>query len=125
MATISRLLKQLAKSLEIPIICLAQLNREVEKRKVKRPQLADLRESGAIEQDADIVLMLWRPSFYEMTGESADQLGGEQPTGWNDPTYAEVVVAKNRGGTVGIAKLSWDGETTTFRDPPIMAGGAF
>ncbi|MCC7423589.1 MAG: replicative DNA helicase [Planctomycetaceae bacterium] len=124
-ATISRSLKQLAKSLQIPVLCLAQLNREVEKRKIKRPQLADLRESGSLEQDTDQVWFVWRPNFYVQTGEGADQIEGEVIEGANNPRHAEVIVAKNRGGRVGISALDWDDATTTFRDRSVYAGNNF
>lgn len=89
---ISRGLKLLAKEFHVPIICCAQLNRAVESRQDKRPNLSDLRDSGAIEQDADIVLMLYREDYY----------GG----GMSDST-AEVIVAKNRHGALGTAKVGW------------------
>lgn len=98
-------LKQLAKELKIPIVILAQLNRGVENREDKRPRLMDLRESGSIEQDADAVMFTHRESYYRTD---------------SDPNEAELVCAKQRGGTLGIVKLRWDGRTTTFRDP-VMA----
>lgn len=99
-ATISRRLKGLAKELEIPVIVLAQINRAVETRTVKKPQLSDLRESGAIEQDADKVLFLYREDYYSPG---------------NKPGIAEVIVAKNRNGKThpGI-ELGWIESRTTF-----------
>jgi replicative DNA helicase len=91
-------LKSLAKELNIPIIALSQLNREVEKRKGGKPMLSDLRESGSIEQDADIVMLLHR----EKKADSEE---------------ADVFIAKNRGGVANtVVKLWWNGDTTTFSD---------
>lgn len=89
-ASITKRLKSLAKSLEIPVVVLAQLNRGVEAREDKRPRLADLRESGAIEQDADMVLFIHRPDQYNPQDR---------------PGEAEIIVAKNRDGRTGIANL--------------------
>lgn len=99
-ATISRRLKGLAKELQIPVIVLAQINRAVETRTVKKPQLSDLRESGAIEQDSDKVLFLYREDYYSPG---------------NKPGIAEVIVAKNRNGKThpGI-ELGWIESRTTF-----------
>lgn len=93
-------LKALAKSLQIPVICLAQLNRQVEGRGDKRPVLSDLRESGSLEQDADIVLMLYRESYYK-----AGQPGGK----------SEVLVRKHRNGSCGTVRLVFDDQYATFR----------
>ncbi len=82
-AKISRRLKSLARELHVPIVALSQLNRAVESREDKRPRMADLRESGAIEQDADIVLLLHRPDYYDANDQ---------------PGIAEFIVAKNRNG---------------------------
>lgn len=97
----SRAIKALAKELAVPIIVLAQLNRGIESREDKRPRLADLRESGAIEQDADLVMFLNRPEFYD-----PDDRRGE----------ADLVVAKNRGGKIGTVVLGWKAESTMFVD---------
>lgn len=94
-AEISRALKLLAKDRHVPVIILSQLNREVEKRTNGRPQLSDLRDSGAIEQDADMVIFIHRK--------------GEDPMG-------ELIIAKHRGGKTGTIPVRWDGDVTTFRE---------
>jgi replicative DNA helicase len=95
---ISRDLKSLAKELQVPIIALSQLSREVEKRKEgnKMPQLSDLRESGAIEQDADLVMFLYRPEYYEVT---TDEFGE------NNKGETHVKIAKHRNGSLETVKL--------------------
>jgi len=100
-AQITRRLKFLAKELSVPVVALAQLNRGVELREDKRPKLADLRESGAIEQDADIVMFLHRPEMYN----PEDQ-----------PGEAEVIVAKHRNGPTGIVKLTFEKQYLRFQD---------
>lgn len=99
-ADIARGLKSLAKDLNVPIICLAQLNRAIESRTVKRPLLSDLRESGSIEQDADNVLFIHRPAYYN-----------EKEADFND---AEIIIAKQRNGGTGIVHLFWNPEITEF-----------
>ncbi len=99
---ITRQLKLMAKELKIPIILLSQLNRSVESRTDKHPQLADLRESGSIEQDADVILFLYREGYYNK--ELSDQ------------STSECIIAKNRHGETGTVKLAFVGEYTLFRD---------
>ncbi len=106
-STISRSLKAIAKELNIPILALSQLNRSVESREGKRPQLSDLRESGAIEQDADIVTFIHRPEYYGMTeDESGNSLIG----------VAEIIIAKHRNGATGDIHLSFKKELAKFTD---------
>ena len=97
---ISRSLKILAKELDIPVIALSQLSRGAEKRDDKRPMLSDLRESGAIEQDADIVMFLYRDDYYNDDSEKKN--------------IAEVILAKHRGGSTGTVELLWLGNYTKF-----------
>ena len=97
---ISRMLKIMAKELNVPVICLSQLSRANEARQNKRPMLSDLRESGAIEQDADIVLALYRDGYYNKECEN--------------PNLAEAIILKNRHGETGTLELMWLPEYTTF-----------
>lgn len=104
---ISRSLKAIAKELNIPIMALSQLNRSVESREGKRPQLSDLRESGAIEQDADLVLFIHRPEYYGITeDDSGNSLLG----------VAEIIIAKHRNGATGDVHLSFKKELAKFSD---------
>jgi len=104
---ITRSLKIMAKELKVPVITCAQLSRGTEtKGKSHRPALSDLRDSGSIEQDADIVLFLYRDTYYD--SEKAD--GDDR----SDPTKAECIVAKNRHGEIGTVDLHWDGQYTRF-----------
>lgn len=106
-ATLSRQMKRLARALSIPVVVLSQLNRQIEQRANKRPQLSDLRESGAIEQDADIALLLWRPGYYNPDG---------------DQTEAELIVAKHRNGPTGLVELEWQAASARFVDKPPTRG---
>ena len=105
-AEISRALKIMAKELSVPIICCAQLSRGPESRTDKKPMLSDLRDSGAIEQDADVVIFLYRNEYYK-----TDAAPGED----NDGNIAEVIIAKNRHGSTGTVKMGWIGQYTKFR----------
>ncbi|MCH4147523.1 MAG: replicative DNA helicase [Prevotella sp.] len=110
-STISRSLKGLAKELNIPILALSQLNRTVENREGpegKRPQLSDLRESGAIEQDADMVILVHRPEYYKIY----DDGNGHDVRG-----MAQIIIAKHRKGATGDVLLSFKGEFTRFANP--------
>ncbi len=109
---ISRNLKVMAKDFGIPIVCCAQLNRGTESRPGagKRPTLADLRDSGSIEQDADIVLFLYRDEYYKDISGAQDDEGAAESA-----NTAEVIVAKNRHGSVGNVKMGWIGQFTKFR----------
>ncbi len=112
-AKISRRLKQLARELDIPVIALSQLNRAVENREDRRPRMADLRESGAIEQDADLVLLLHRPEYYDPNDQ---------------PGVAELIIAKNRSGATETIKLQFTKNLTRFSNLDTAhdaLGGAF
>jgi replicative DNA helicase len=102
-AEISRNLKLLARELDVPVMTLSQLSREVEKRSDKEPVLSDLRESGAIEQDADIVAFIHRPGYYDRENEAIKNL-------------AEIIIAKQRNGPVGKVKLTFIDQHTRFED---------
>jgi replicative DNA helicase len=113
-STISRSLKAIAKELNIPILALSQLNRSVESREGKRPQLSDLRESGAIEQDADIVTFIHRPEYYGITeDDSGNSLIG----------VAEIIIAKHRNGATGDVHLAFKKELAKFSDMETNFGG--
>jgi replicative DNA helicase len=102
-AEISKSLKSISKELHVPVIALAQLNRGVESRTDRRPMLSDLRESGSIEQDADVIMMLHREDYWDK--ESPEKAG-----------QALLIIAKNRNGPTGDAKLRFDAKTNKFRD---------
>ncbi len=112
-AKISRRLKQLARELNVPVIALSQLNRAVENREDRRPRMADLRESGAIEQDADLVLLLHRPEYYDPNDQ---------------PGVAELIIAKNRAGATDTVKFAFLKNLTRFENLAQTAdpiGGGF
>ena len=125
-SAISRGIKALARELKVPIICLSQLNRATEQREGNRPRMSDLRESGSIEQDADVVVLLHREEYYHVNDpswadENPDKVG-----------VAELIVAKQRNGPTGVVKLTWHSGTTRFKNhdhhahtPPPGAGGGY
>ena len=102
---ISRQLKKLAKELHVPVIALSQLSRGVEQRQDKRPVLSDIRESGSIEQDADIVAFLYRDDYYRDEDEDGDDAGSENEDDENNVGEVEVIIEKNRSGPRGMVKL--------------------
>lgn len=109
---ISRSLKGLAKELSIPIIACSQLSRQVETRgENKRPQLSDLRESGAIEQDADVVVFVYRPAAYKLSTEEREELRGTE-----EENLAEIIVAKQRNGPTGIVRLTFLSDCIRFEN---------
>lgn len=118
---ISRGVKAMARELNVPVICLSQLNRAAEQREGHRPRMSDLRESGSIEQDADVVAMLHREEYYHQSDpdwieENSDKAG-----------VAELIVAKQRNGPTGTVKLTWVQQSTRFRDysPATPPGGYY
>ena len=113
-ARMTRRLKGLAREMHLPVLCLAQLNRQAEVAKENRPRLSHLRESGAIEQDADVVLFVHREEYYH-TGEQREQFAGQ----------AEIIVAKQRNGPVGNVDLLWHKQYTRFVNPARKAYDQF
>lgn len=118
-SAISRGIKALARELNVPVVCLSQLNRASEQREGNRPRMADLRESGSIEQDADVIVLLHREDYYHTQDpdwalENPDKVG-----------IAELIVAKQRNGPTGVVKLRWNPSTTRFEnyDPHAFAPG--
>jgi replicative DNA helicase len=105
-AKIARRLKGLAREMKVPVLCLAQLNRQAEVSKDNIPRLSHLRESGAIEQDADVVLFIHREEYYHR-GEDREQFAGQ----------AQVIIAKQRNGPTGEVELQWLRDFTRFQDP--------
>jgi replicative DNA helicase len=122
---ITRGLKALAKELDVPVLALSQLSRAVEQREDKRPQLADLRESGSIEQDADVVMFIFREEYYHERGEpkqredESNEKFAERHARWLERgerihNVAEVHIAKQRHGPIGVVELFFDGMVTKF-----------
>lgn len=110
-SAISRGLKGLARELNVPVIALSQLSRAVEQRKDRRPMLSDLRESGAIEQDADIVMFIYRDDYYNR------EEGEEAPKATGKEGKSEIIIAKHRNGPVGSFELLFQGSITKFKNP--------
>jgi len=124
---ITRGLKAIAKELDVPVLALSQLSRAVEQREDKRPQLADLRESGSIEQDADVVMFIYREQYYHERAEPqqrpdespekfAERMDRWQERGSQVHNLAEVIIAKQRHGPIGTVKMYFDGRATKFAD---------
>jgi replicative DNA helicase len=104
-STISRYLKALAREMDVPVVVLSQLNRSAEGREGHRPRMSDLRDSGSIEQDADVIMLLHREDYYHRGDPD-----------WEDQNVAEVIIAKQRNGPTGIIKLTFNGKFTRFEN---------
>ena len=104
-STISRYLKSLARELNVPVVVLSQLNRSAEIREGHRPRMSDLRESGSIEQDADVILLLHREDYYHR---------GEPD--YEETNKAEIIIAKQRNGPTGTVELLFNGRCTRFEE---------
>jgi len=131
---ITRGLKTLAKELDVPVVALSQLSRAVEQREDKRPQLADLRESGSIEQDADVVMFIYRDDYYLMREEpkrrdnETNEHFNQRFDDWKQRCEqnfgkAEVIIAKQRHGPTGIVRLAFEGQFTKFGNLPVDEPG--
>ncbi len=112
---IARRLKGLARELKLPVLCLAQLNRQAEVTRDNRPRLSHLRESGAIEQDADVVMFIHREEYYQSNEEDRAKVAGQ----------AELIIAKQRNGPIGEVKLQWHRDFTRFRDSALKSYDEF
>ena len=112
-STISRGMKMLAKELDVPVIALSQLSRAVEGRTDKRPMLSDLRESGSIEQDADIVMFIYRDEYYRKAEDGEEDEAAKAI----NKGESEIIIAKHRSGPVGTVKLLFQGNITKFKNP--------
>lgn len=125
-STISRQVKALARELKVPIICLAQLNRGAEQRESNRPRMSDLRESGSIEQDADVVMLLHREAYYHRGDPEWDPQSPEyNPDVEEKRNVAELILAKQRNGPTGTVRLTWDEATTRFKNHDGMHDASF
>jgi replicative DNA helicase len=124
---ITRGLKSIAKELNVPVLALSQLSRAVENREDKRPQLADLRESGSIEQDADVAMFIFREQYYlersdpKQRPDESDEKFNERFLRWQDRctkvhNVAEINIAKQRHGPIGTIELYFEGAVTKFAD---------
>ncbi|MEG1520670.1 MAG: DnaB-like helicase C-terminal domain-containing protein, partial [Clostridia bacterium] len=109
---ISRNLKLIAREMNCPLLALSQLSRSIESRTPPLPQLSDLRDSGAIEQDADVVMFIYNPDGKRATGAT-----GENFTGNGNSGIKEIIIAKHRNGPIGTVPLRWNGEFVRFEDP--------
>ncbi len=119
---ISRGIKAMARELKVPVICLSQLNRAAEQREGHRPRMSDLRESGSIEQDADVVMMLHREEYYHRADPEWEEANPDKVG------VGEVILAKQRNGPTGVVNVVWDAASTSFRNisyaTPPESGGA-